>query len=67
MLALYFLYKIYSFSQPSLSTNSRIVVHDMPVNVVPRRLWDEYDEPEMPDFDVRLTFSYLFFYKFKPI
>ncbi|CAM1324234.1 HUS1 (predicted) [Pycnogonum litorale] len=39
---------------PSLSSNSRIVVHDIPVTVIPRRLWNEYQEPNMPDFDVSL-------------
>jgi len=38
--------------QPSLSAGSRVVVHDVPVNVVPRRLWAEFEEPNMPDFDV---------------
>ena len=38
--------------QPTVSAHSRIVIHDVPVNVIPRRLWDEYEEPEMPDFDV---------------
>ncbi|KAI0215352.1 Checkpoint protein HUS1 [Lamellibrachia satsuma] len=37
---------------PSLSSNSRQVTHDVPVNVIPRRLWDDYSEPDMPDFDV---------------
>ena len=32
-----------------------MVVHDVPVNVIPRRLWDEYEEPEMPRFDVSNT------------
>ena len=32
-----------------------MVVHDVPVNVIPRRLWDEYEEPEMPRFDVSST------------
>ena len=32
-----------------------MVVHDVPVNVIPKRLWDEYEEPEMPRFDVSNT------------
>ncbi|XP_022237466.1 checkpoint protein HUS1-like [Limulus polyphemus] len=36
---------------PSLVSASRIVIHDVPVAVIPRRLWDEFQEPEMPDFD----------------
>ena len=40
--------------QPSLTNQSRTVVHDIPVDVIPRRLWDEYEEPEMPQFDVSI-------------
>ncbi|KAK2176299.1 hypothetical protein NP493_672g01017 [Ridgeia piscesae] len=39
---------------PSLSSNSRLVTHDIPVNVIPHRLWDDYKEPDMPDFDVSI-------------
>ena len=38
--------------QPSLTGHSRVVTHDVPVGVVPRRLWGDLAEPEMPDFDV---------------
>ena len=38
--------------QPSLTTNSRLVTHDVPVHVIPGRQWHEFDEPEVPDFDV---------------
>ena len=37
---------------PSQMSNSRVVVHDVPVQVIPKRLWEDYDEPPMPDFDV---------------
>ncbi|TSK20260.1 Checkpoint protein HUS1 [Bagarius yarrelli] len=37
---------------PSLSSISRIVTHDIPVDVIPRRLWHDFKEPSMPDFDV---------------
>ncbi|XP_066299699.1 checkpoint protein HUS1-like isoform X2 [Branchiostoma lanceolatum] len=37
---------------PSLTNQSRTVVHDVPVNVIARRLWGEYQEPAMPQFDV---------------
>uniref|UniRef100_H2YEP2 Checkpoint protein n=1 Tax=Ciona savignyi TaxID=51511 RepID=H2YEP2_CIOSA len=39
---------------PSLSSSSRTVLHDIPVQVIPRRLWDEYQEPMMPEFHVSL-------------
>ncbi|XP_076041010.1 hus1-like checkpoint clamp component isoform X2 [Oratosquilla oratoria] len=35
---------------PSLSIHSRLVVHDVPVSLIPRRLWHLYEEPEMPRF-----------------
>lgn len=38
--------------QPSLSSVSRVVTHDIPVDVIPRRLWHDFREPQMPDFDV---------------
>ncbi|XP_070841922.1 checkpoint protein HUS1 [Chaetodon trifascialis] len=37
---------------PSLSSTGRVVTHDVPVDVIPRRLWHEFKEPNMPDFDV---------------
>ncbi|KAM4533992.1 checkpoint protein HUS1 [Odontesthes bonariensis] len=39
---------------PTLSSISRVVTHDVPVDVIPRRLWHEFKEPNMPDFDVSI-------------
>lgn len=39
---------------PTLSNVSRVVTHDVPVDVIPRRLWNEFKEPNMPDFDVSI-------------
>uniref|UniRef100_A0AAY4BQI0 Checkpoint protein n=1 Tax=Denticeps clupeoides TaxID=299321 RepID=A0AAY4BQI0_9TELE len=39
---------------PSLSSISRVVTHDIPVEVIPRRLWHEFKEPTVPDFDVSI-------------
>ncbi|MEE6510277.1 hypothetical protein FKM82_029746 [Ascaphus truei] len=39
---------------PSLSSSSRIVTHDIPVCVIPRRLWNDFREPSVPDFDVSI-------------
>ncbi|XP_068160166.1 checkpoint protein HUS1 isoform X1 [Antennarius striatus] len=39
---------------PTLSSCSRVVTHDLPVDVIPRRLWHEFKEPNMPDFDVSI-------------
>ncbi|XP_018423613.1 PREDICTED: checkpoint protein HUS1 isoform X2 [Nanorana parkeri] len=39
---------------PSLSSSSRIVTHDIPVSVIPRRLWNDFKEPTVPDFDVSI-------------
>ncbi|XP_043920827.1 checkpoint protein HUS1 isoform X4 [Protopterus annectens] len=41
-------------SQPSLSISSRIVTHDIPVGVIPRKLWNDFREPGLPDFDVSI-------------
>lgn len=37
---------------PSLSIESRHCIHDVPVRVVPRKEWSEYQAPNIPDFDV---------------
>ncbi|XP_056100531.1 checkpoint protein HUS1 isoform X1 [Rhinichthys klamathensis goyatoka] len=39
---------------PSLSGVSRVVTHDIPVDVIPRRLWHDFREPQMPDYDVSI-------------
>uniref|UniRef100_A0A8D0BTB1 Checkpoint protein n=1 Tax=Salvator merianae TaxID=96440 RepID=A0A8D0BTB1_SALMN len=39
---------------PSLSSSSRIVTHDIPVGVIPRKLWNDFKEPTVPDFDVSI-------------
>ncbi|XP_075683132.1 checkpoint protein HUS1 isoform X3 [Rhinoderma darwinii] len=39
---------------PSISSTSRIVTHDIPVSVIPRRLWNDFGEPTVPDFDVSI-------------
>ncbi|KAJ8406922.1 hypothetical protein AAFF_G00291980 [Aldrovandia affinis] len=39
---------------PSLSSVSRVVTHDIPVDVIPRRLWQDFKEPIVPDFDVSI-------------
>ncbi|XP_074054354.1 checkpoint protein HUS1 [Macrotis lagotis] len=39
---------------PSLSSSSRIVTHDIPVGVIPRKLWTDFREPTVPDFDVSI-------------
>ncbi|XP_059582870.1 checkpoint protein HUS1 isoform X1 [Alligator mississippiensis] len=39
---------------PSLASSSRIVTHDIPVAVIPRRLWNDFKEPSVPDFDVSI-------------
>ncbi|GFQ92569.1 checkpoint protein HUS1 [Trichonephila clavata] len=39
---------------PSLHSNSRFVVHDVPVLVIPRRLWGQFQEPSMIQFDVSI-------------
>lgn len=38
--------------QLSVSSSSRIVTHDIPVKVIPRKLWKDLQEPTVPDSDV---------------
>ncbi|XP_021033135.1 checkpoint protein HUS1 isoform X2 [Mus caroli] len=40
--------------QVSSSSSSRIVVHDIPIKVLPRRLWKDLQEPSIPDCDVSI-------------
>ncbi|KAL3871154.1 hypothetical protein ACJMK2_039171 [Sinanodonta woodiana] len=39
---------------PTVSAHSRLVVHDVPVSVVPHRMWPDYQEPKLPKFDVSI-------------
>ncbi len=36
------------------SQSSRVCTHDVPVSLIPRRLWPDFAEPEMQAFDVSL-------------
>nr|XP_054751716.1 checkpoint protein HUS1-like [Lytechinus pictus]XP_054751717.1 checkpoint protein HUS1-like [Lytechinus pictus] len=39
---------------PSRTGHSRTITHDIPVTVMPRRQWEEYSEPTLPDFDATI-------------
>ncbi|XP_015598029.1 checkpoint protein HUS1 [Cephus cinctus] len=38
----------------SLSTESRHCVHDVPVRVIPRKEWEMYQTPDIPQFDITI-------------
>ncbi|EHB03958.1 Checkpoint protein HUS1 [Heterocephalus glaber] len=38
----------------SMSTSSRIVTHDIPLKVIPRKLWKDFQQPSVPDADVSI-------------
>nr|KAF6319582.1 HUS1 checkpoint clamp component [Myotis myotis] len=38
----------------SVSSSSRMVTHDIPVKVIPRKLWRNLQEPTVPDADVSI-------------
>ena len=40
--------------QPTLSSTQRQLVHEVPVVLVPPRLWGDYQEPVMPDINVSI-------------
>lgn len=44
----------HTYIQPTLTGALRGVTHDVPVTVVPVRLWADYQEPSMPDIDVSI-------------
>ena len=52
------------YIQPSLTSHTRNIIHDVPVGVVQQRNWDDYSEPNMPDFDVS---SIIFILKLIPV
>jgi len=47
-----FLVGLLYFMQPTMTGANRTVVHDIPVALVPERLWPDYQEPDMPEIDV---------------
>nr|KAF6469584.1 HUS1 checkpoint clamp component [Molossus molossus] len=38
----------------SVSSSSRMVTHDIPIKVIPRKLWKNLQEPTVPDCDVSI-------------
>ncbi|XP_040310964.1 checkpoint protein HUS1 isoform X1 [Herpailurus yagouaroundi] len=38
----------------SVSNSSRVVTHDIPIRVIPRKLWKDLQEPTVPDADVSI-------------
>ncbi|XP_032726932.1 checkpoint protein HUS1-like [Lontra canadensis] len=43
----------------SVSISSRMVTHDIPVKVIPRKLWKDLQEPTVPDSDVSVCLPVL--------
>ncbi|KAM5303704.1 checkpoint protein HUS1 [Glossophaga mutica] len=43
-----------SVELPSASHSSRMVTHDIPIKVIPRKLWKHLQEPAVPDSDVSI-------------
>ncbi|KAM4815120.1 LOW QUALITY PROTEIN: checkpoint protein HUS1-like [Thomomys bottae] len=43
----------------SVSSSSRIITHDIPINVIPRKLWKDLQEPLVPDPDVSINLPLL--------
>ena len=37
-----------------MSSGNRTIVHDIPIRIIPSRLWDEYKEPDIPEFEVSM-------------
>jgi hypothetical protein len=42
-----------AFIQQHTANSMVVCVHDIPVNIIGRRHWTEYKQPELPLFDVR--------------
>jgi HUS1 checkpoint protein len=44
----------------SISAESRLCVHDVPVTIIPQKKWSEYNEPNIEQYDVRIFQSQLY-------
>ncbi|XP_075747929.1 checkpoint protein HUS1-like [Rhipicephalus microplus] len=42
----------FEIEMPSLVSTSRTVVHDVPVSVIPRRLWNNFAQPDVEEGDI---------------
>lgn len=40
---------------PSLNANCRYCIHDIPIRIIPRDEWREYQAPNVPKFDISLN------------
>lgn len=50
----HFYYLLSNYLQPSASSDEiRVVRHDIPVIVIPRRIWAQYQQPNLPKPDVK--------------
>nr|CAG4648466.1 EOG090X0TJE [Moina brachiata]SVE93436.1 EOG090X0TJE [Moina brachiata] len=49
----------FEVDMPSGANHSRLIVHDVPVLLIPRRLWSEYVEPEPVDPDISTHLPHL--------
>ncbi|XP_066935497.1 checkpoint protein HUS1-like isoform X2 [Clytia hemisphaerica] len=43
---------MFEVSLPSMTAHTRVVVHDIPVAVIPTRFWENFQRPILPAYDV---------------
>lgn len=45
----------FEITLPSMTMHTRSVSHDVPVAVIPSRFWEDFQKPQLPNYDVRIT------------
>ena len=46
-----------------MTAHTRVVVHDVPVAVIPTRFWENFQKPILPSYDVRVLFFCFYYLK----
>ncbi|XP_066935496.1 checkpoint protein HUS1-like isoform X1 [Clytia hemisphaerica] len=46
---------MFEVSLPSMTAHTRVVVHDIPVAVIPTRFWENFQRPILPAYDIKIS------------
>jgi len=46
---------MFEVSLPSMTAHTRVVVHDVPVAVIPTRFWENFQKPILPSYDIKIS------------
>lgn len=45
----------FEVSLPSMVSNSRVVIHDVPIAIIPSRFWENFQKPAIPSYDIQIS------------